>query len=137
MRCVKFWPRTARLRCAERGLMPSREEIAAQLRSRIVAGEYKVGTKMPSSREIVTDLGGSRTTASAALHLLADEGLVTIKDKSVAVVRATERATDTPDAQLAEARRDLLALKDDVADVRQRLDDVTQRVTEALAKLRP
>jgi DNA-binding FadR family transcriptional regulator len=117
--------------------MPSREEIAAQLRSRIVAGEYKVGTKMPSSREIVTDLGGSRTTASAALHLLADEGLVTIKDKSVAVVRATEPVIDTPDAQLAEARRDLLALKDDVADVRQRLDDVTQRVTDALAKLRP
>ena len=115
--------------------MPSREEIAAQLRGRIVSGDYKVGAKMPSSREIVADLGGSRTTASAALHLLADEGFVTIKDKSVALVRATESADRTPDARLADARRELLALKDDVNDVRKQLDVVTQRVTEALTKL--
>jgi DNA-binding GntR family transcriptional regulator len=115
--------------------MPSREEIAAQLRGRIVSGDYKVGTKMPSSREIVADLGGSRTTASAALHLLADEGLVTIKDKSVALVRATESADRTPDVRLADARRELLALKGDVDDVRKQLDVVTQRVTEALTKL--
>lgn len=137
MRCVKFWPRTARLRCAERGLMPSREEIAAQLRERIVSGEYEVGAKMPSSREIVADLGGSRMTASAALHLLAEEGLVTIKDKSGAVVRASKSSDKAPDAQLADARRELLAIRDDVADVRKRLDDVTQRVTEALTKLNP
>jgi DNA-binding GntR family transcriptional regulator len=115
--------------------MPSREEIAAQLRDRIVSGDYTVGTKMPSSREIVADFGGSRTTASAALHLLAEEGFVTIKDKSVAVVRAAEPSDKTPDAQLADARRELLAIKDDVADVRKRLDDVTQRVTDALTKL--
>ena len=117
--------------------MPSRDEIAAQLRDRIVSGDYKVGAKVPSIREIAADLGGSRTTAAAALHLLADEGLVTLKDKSVAVVRATESTDKTPDARLADARRELLALKDDVADVRKRLDDVTQRVTEALTKLGP
>ncbi|MFL6127237.1 winged helix-turn-helix domain-containing protein [Actinophytocola sp.] len=117
--------------------MPSREEIAAQLRERIVSGEYEVGAKMPSSREIVADLGGSRMTASAALHLLAEEGLVTIKDKSGAVVRASKSSDKAPDAQLADARRELLAIRDDVADVRKRLDDVTQRVTEALTKLGP
>lgn len=117
--------------------MPSREEIAAQLRDRIVSGDYKVGAKMPSSREIVTDFGGSRTTASAALHLLAEDGLVTIKDKSAAVVRATNSTDRTSDARLADARRELLAIKDDVDDVRKRLDDVTQRVTEALTKLSP
>lgn len=117
--------------------MPSREEIAAQLRDRIVAGDYKMGAKMPSSREIVADFGGSRTTASAALHLLADEGLVTIRDKSGAVVRATESTDKTPDARLTDARRELLAIKDDVAEARKRLDDVTQRVTEALTKLSP
>lgn len=117
--------------------MPSREEIAAQLRDRIVSGDYKVGAKMPSSREIVADFGGSRTTASAALHLLAEEGHVTIKDKSVAVVRGMKRTDKTPDARLADARRELLAIKDDVADARKRLDDVTQRVVEALTKLGP
>ena len=115
--------------------MPSREEIAAQLRDRIAAGVYAVGAKMPSSREIVADFGGSRTTASAALHLLADEGLVTIKDKTVAIVRAAESNGGSPDTRIAEARRELLAIKDDVADARKRLDDVTQRVTEALTKL--
>src|ERR1044072_7661774 len=116
--------------------MPSREEIAATLRGRIESGDYEVGAKMPSSREIVAELGGSRTTATAALHLLADAGLVTIKDKSVAVVRASESADKTPHARLADARRELLALKNDVADVQKRLDDVTQRVTDALTKLR-
>lgn len=117
--------------------MPSREEIAAQLRDRIVSGDYKVGAKMPSSREIVADFGGSRTTASAALHLLADEGLVTIRDKSGAVVRTTESNGKTTDARLTDARRELLAIKDDVAEARKRLDDVTQRVTDALTKLGP
>ena len=116
--------------------MPSREEIAATLRGRIESGDYVVGAKMPSSREIVGEFGGSRTTASAALHLLADAGLVMIKDKSVAIVQASESAGRTPDARLADARRELLALKDDVADVQKRLDDVTQRVTDALTKLR-
>lgn len=115
--------------------MPSREEIAAQLRDRIVSGDYEVGTKMPSSREIVADFGGSRTTASAALHLLADEGLVTIKDKSVAVVRAAEASDRAPDTRLADTRRELLDIRDDVADVRKRLDEVTQRVNEALTNL--
>ena len=115
--------------------MASREEIAATLRGRIESGDYVVGAKMPSSREIVAEFGGSRTTATAALHLLADAGLVTVKDKSVAVVRASESASRTPDARLADARRELLAIKDDVDDVQKRLDDVTQRVTEALTKL--
>ena len=116
--------------------MASREEIAATLRGRIEAGDYAVGAKMPSSREIVAEFGGSRTTATAALHLLADAGLVTIKDKSVAVVRASTSAGKTPDAQLAEAKGELLAIRDDIADMQKRLDDVQQRVTEALAKLR-
>jgi DNA-binding GntR family transcriptional regulator len=115
--------------------MASREEIAAKLRGRIESGEYAEGAKMPSSREIVSEFGGSRTTATAALHLLAAAGLVTIRDKSVAIVRAPSSARKTPDARLADARRELLALKDDVADVQKRLDDVTQRVTEALTKL--
>jgi DNA-binding FadR family transcriptional regulator len=67
--------------------VPGRKDIAATLRSRITGGEYPVGSKLPSTREITAELGGSRTTTSAALHLLADEGLLTLKDKSTAVVR--------------------------------------------------
>jgi DNA-binding GntR family transcriptional regulator len=116
--------------------MPGRKEIAATLRDRIRAGGYSVGSKMPSTREITGELGGSRATASAALHLLADEGFLTLKDKSTAVVRSPEPTGETPEARLADVRAELLALRDDVVEVQQRLDEVTDRLANALDRLR-
>jgi DNA-binding GntR family transcriptional regulator len=116
--------------------MPGRKDIAATLRDRIRAGDYPIGAKMPSTREITSELGGSRATASAALHLLADEGFLTLKDKSTAVVRSPEATGETPEARLADVRDELLALRDDVAEVQQRLDEVTDRLANALDRLR-
>jgi DNA-binding GntR family transcriptional regulator len=116
--------------------MPGRKDIAATLRDRIRTGDYPVGSKMPSTREINSELGGSRATASAALHLLADEGFLTLKDKSTAVVASPEATGNTPEARLADVRGELLALRDDVAEVQQRLDEVTDRLANALDRLR-
>lgn len=116
--------------------MPGRKDIAATLRDRIRAGEYPVGSRMPSTREITAELGGSRATTSAALHLLADEGFLTLKDKSTAVVRSPEAADETPEARIADVRAELLALRGDVAEVQQRLDEVTDRLANALDRLR-
>ncbi|TDV45527.1 GntR family transcriptional regulator [Actinophytocola oryzae] len=116
--------------------MPGRKDIADVLRDRIRAGDYPVGSKMPSTREITGELGGSRATTSAALHLLADEGFLTLKDKSTAVVRSPEATGETPEARIADVREELLALRDDVAEVQQRLDEVTDRLANALDRLR-
>jgi GntR family histidine utilization transcriptional repressor len=46
------------------------------VRSRVEAGEWKVGQRVPSENELVDILGVSRMTANRALRELADEGLV-------------------------------------------------------------
>jgi len=50
--------------------------IAASIRRRIVSGELAPGAPVPSVTTLVQEHGVSRITASHALQLLADEGLV-------------------------------------------------------------
>lgn len=114
--------------------MPGRKEIAGTLRDRIRAGAYPVGSKMPSTREIAGEFGGSRATASAALHLLADEGFLTLKGKSTAVVHSPDATGETSQASIEE---ELRALRDDLAEVQRRLGDVTERLDGVLGRLRP
>lgn len=106
--------------------MPGRADIAATLRERIKSGVYPVGSRMPSTREIIAELGGSRATTSAALHLLEDEGFLTTKAKSAAVVRSAEAIGDGHEPGLADVRDELLALRGEVAKVQQRLDEVVE-----------
>lgn len=81
---------------------------------------------MPSTREIAAEFDTSRTTASAALRRLADEGLLAIRDKSTAVVLPQ-------DAERVNVRAELFALRDDLDELRRQLDTVTGRV-DALLK---
>jgi len=50
--------------------------IAADLRSRIAAGEYGPGERVPSTRELVQRWGVAMATATKALGVLRDEGLL-------------------------------------------------------------
>jgi DNA-binding GntR family transcriptional regulator len=50
--------------------------IAADIRRRITAGEYRPGMRVPSVTTLVQEHGVSRVTASHALQLLADENLI-------------------------------------------------------------
>lgn len=50
--------------------------IAAGLRARIAAGEYRPGDRVPSTRELVQRWGVAMATATKALGTLRDEGLV-------------------------------------------------------------
>ncbi|MET8832027.1 GntR family transcriptional regulator [Streptomyces sp. NPDC004610] len=63
------------------------EETAARLRERIDAGEYPPGSRFPSVRTLVTDLGVSDATVRAALRILESQGLVKTRSKSGIVVR--------------------------------------------------
>lgn len=84
--------------------MVKRTEMAKVLRNQIRAGVHPVGGRMPSTRDLVQELGGSRTTVSAALRMLADEGLLEIRDRSTAVVRPiASRAVLGPDEDVFHA----------------------------------
>ncbi len=50
--------------------------VVAELRERIRSGALPVGTPVPSARQIVRELGVALATATKALKMLRDEGLV-------------------------------------------------------------
>ena len=52
------------------------ERIAADLRARIARGELAVGERVPSTREITREWGVAIATATRALSVLREEGLV-------------------------------------------------------------
>lgn len=57
--------------------VPAYAEIAANLRERILAGEFKPGDRLPIEPELSAEHGVSRSTIREALRLLASQNLVT------------------------------------------------------------
>ncbi|WP_280463420.1 TetR/AcrR family transcriptional regulator C-terminal domain-containing protein [Nocardia carnea] len=85
--------------------LPS-QRIAAALRQKIVSGKLGPGDRIPSTRQLVRDWGVAMATASRALAILRDEGLVTTRTGSGTVVRGghgTSRPALTPDRVLGMA----------------------------------
>src|SRR5437867_3257049 len=56
--------------------IPVANEIARQLRQRIVQGIYRPHLYLPSERQLAQDFNTSRVTIANALEVLANEGLV-------------------------------------------------------------
>ena len=52
------------------------QRIAAELRERITSGELAPGDALPSTRTLAQEHGVSVETATKALRVLADEGLI-------------------------------------------------------------
>lgn len=63
------------MRSAPARVLPS-EEIKASIRSRIAAGGWQPGVRLPSERELVQEFGCARMTVHRALRELEDEGLI-------------------------------------------------------------
>jgi GntR family transcriptional regulator len=60
-----------------RGALPPYRQIAAWLRSRIEAGEFRPGEDpLPSEKDLIGLFGVARDTARRAIEVLRDEGLV-------------------------------------------------------------
>ena len=57
--------------------LPAYAGIAAELRDRILAGEYKPGDRLPVEPELSAEHGVSRSTVREALRLLASQNLIT------------------------------------------------------------
>ncbi|WP_433555452.1 GntR family transcriptional regulator [Pseudonocardia xinjiangensis] len=101
--------------------------VAAAIRHRITSGALRPGDRVPSTRQVVRDFGVAMATATRALAVLRDEGLVVTRPGSGTVVRAPEpsrRAGRTPDRALTTER--IVATGIAVADA-EGLDAVSMR----------
>jgi len=58
------------------GRLPASKVIADTIREQIESGELPPGAKLPSERDLASTYGTARNTASAAIRILADAGLV-------------------------------------------------------------
>lgn len=105
--------------------------IAADLRARIAAGELRTGDRVPSTRELVRRYGVAMATATRALAVLRDEGVVLARSGAGTVV-AAPGAPGTPGrapgegAQVARIVAAALAIAD-----AEGLDAVTMRAVAA------
>lgn len=102
--------------------------VAAAIRQRIVSGALQPGERVPSTRQVVRDFGVAMATATRALSVLRDEGLVVSRPGSGTVVRTPDaparRTTRPRDSALTAGRIVAVALS--VAD-REGLEAVTMR----------
>ncbi|OZM77650.1 GntR family transcriptional regulator [Pseudonocardia sp. MH-G8] len=82
--------------------------VAGVIRQRIVSGALRPGARVPSTRQVVRDFGVAMATATRALAVLRDEGLVVSRPGSGTVVRSPDppprRAARPRDRELTTGR---------------------------------
>jgi GntR family transcriptional repressor for pyruvate dehydrogenase complex len=84
-------------------------QIAAQLSALIASGEFTVGQRLPSERELAAQLGVSRPSLREALIALELEGLVEVRvGAGIWVTAASGRGTQTSAQQEGEGPFELL-----------------------------
>lgn len=78
------------MKSIESDVLPPSARVAAAIRRRITSGELRDGDRVPSTREITKQWGVAMATATKALALLRDEGLVRAKSGMGTVVAKPE-----------------------------------------------
>lgn len=66
----------SRLQGSVNKVRPAYEQIANQLRDRVIAGDLQPGERLPVEGRLATMFGVGRTTAREAIRLLASQGIV-------------------------------------------------------------
>jgi GntR family transcriptional regulator len=84
------------------------EQVAAEIRRAILAGEARPGERLPPARDLAAELGVNTNTVLRSLRLLRDEGLLEFRrGRGVSVTGTPERTAVLDQARqlLALARR--------------------------------
>lgn len=79
------------------------DQVIAQLRAQITAGEWPVGSRIPTEPELVEQLGVARNTVREAVRALAHNGLLDIRQGSGTYVVATSELAGVMQRRFAEA----------------------------------
>lgn len=77
-------------------LLSAPDRLAKVLSERIERGQFALGSRLPSERDLAQELDVSRSTVRQALRLLESRGIVEIRDRSGTYVRmpGPERVSD-------------------------------------------
>ncbi|MFJ2194198.1 GntR family transcriptional regulator [Kitasatospora sp. NPDC087861] len=70
---------------------PEYRRVADTMRGRIAGGEYAPGERLPTGKELATELEVSQGTAEKALRVLAAEGLITMTTQGTHVTRIPQK----------------------------------------------
>jgi DNA-binding transcriptional regulator YhcF (GntR family) len=91
--------------------VPAYQQIVAALRALLVAGELKPGYRLPTVRQLATDLGVHHNTVAEAYRALAAEGWLDLRRRLGATVLARPAPRPGPQAKADFARslRELVA----------------------------
>ncbi|QCQ92620.1 FadR/GntR family transcriptional regulator [Rhodococcus sp. SGAir0479] len=76
------------------------DQAADELRRRLTAGEWAVGTKLPGETTLAAELGVGRSTVREALRMLAGQGMLRARQGSGVFVERTEPVADGWEAVL-------------------------------------
>ena len=104
-------------------------QVADALRLAIANGVWTPGAKLPSTRDIASELGVSRRVALDALRILSKEGRVSLREKSTAVVNVEESAHKNHKVLLL--RQGSASFADAEERIRMRLNDAGYMVSTA------
>jgi DNA-binding transcriptional regulator YhcF (GntR family) len=85
-----------------RSVVPVFEQLRSQIDRLITSGQLQPGMKLPTIRQLATDLGIARGTVNKVYDVLARDGLVQTAGRHGTVVLAgTNRSTTTTDLDAA------------------------------------
>jgi GntR family transcriptional regulator len=123
---------------------PAYQEVASDLRRRIAAGEFPVGSAIPSTAKLTKAYGVSSTVVRAAITQLRGNGLVIGQPGKGVFVRATpeaaaERAAslEAVAAQVGELRAELRVVLAHLADLYAQLGKPLPEDLAALSGVEP
>jgi GntR family transcriptional regulator len=94
-----------------------RDEIAEALRGRIGIGEFAPGAEVPSGRELAAQYDCAPMTANAALHILAEDGVITIRPGRGSIVARAVPSIAGPAERMNRSRSGTLFREGDVQEI--------------------
>jgi GntR family transcriptional regulator len=111
---------------------PVYEQIARQIRERVVTGKLPVGASLPTVRTLASDLGVNLNTVARAYWLLEEEGFVRIHDRSGAEIIAPTRKPAAARERLRDELRRLLARMRQAGMAPEELQRLTEREIQSI-----
>jgi DNA-binding GntR family transcriptional regulator len=125
------------MRVCRRDRRPLYQKIADDLRSQITTGRYSPHDHLPSLRELCTTYRVSKVTASSALTLLDQQGLIAVRHGLRSVVLTPQTNPDQGD--LNQVRQQVSAMahrQEQIVEQVHSLEETLRRIAQQVHQLR-
>jgi GntR family transcriptional regulator len=110
-------------------------QVAGLLRQRVASGQYGIGERLPTTRELANEFGVAPNTVLSAIRVLRDEGLVSSQQGRGTFVRAVpEPGSSAPTSDFRLVMDQLEQFQADLQSMRQRLEQLEQLTARLLDK---